>query len=210
MRPLNHDHKGDKAMNHHDHHGHALGAPDISDSFPRDTSGLPNATSPAIINLRDQDVFELRALPVRKRIGDATIRMLGYNGSIPGPTLKVAQGSEATVTFTNETDLETTVHWHGLRVDNRFDGVPEDAHQGMQPPIAPGGRFSYRLRFPDPGVYWYHPHIREDYAQEMGLYGNIVVAPSDPDYFSPVNRELTLTLDDVLIEGGDVAPFGRT
>jgi FtsP/CotA-like multicopper oxidase with cupredoxin domain len=79
----------------------------------------------------------------------------------------------------------------------------------MQSPIAPGGSFSYRLRFPDPGVYWYHPHFREDYAQEMGLYGNIVVVPGDPDYWSPVNRELTLTLDDVLIEYVDVAPFDR-
>jgi FtsP/CotA-like multicopper oxidase with cupredoxin domain len=211
MRPLNHDHEGDKAMSHHDQHGHALGAPDISDSFSRDTSGLPTATSPETINLRDQDVFELRALPVHKRIGDVVIRMLGYNGSIPGPTLRVEQGSEVTVDFTNETDLETTVHWHGLRLDNRFDGVSEGApHHGMQPPITPGGSFSYRLRFPDPGVYWYHPHIREDYTQEMGLYGNIVVVPSDPDYWSPVNRELTLTLDDILIEDGDVAPFSRT
>lgn len=92
MRPLNHDHEGDKAMSHHDQHGHALGAPDISDSFSRDTSGLPTATSAETINLRDQDVFELRALPVHKRIGDVVIRMLGYNGSIPGPTLRVEQG----------------------------------------------------------------------------------------------------------------------
>src|ERR671914_206397 len=205
-----HAHEGDSAMSYHDHHGHAPGARDTSDSFSRDTSGLPTAASPETLNLRDGDVFELRALPVRKRIGDATIRMLGYNGSIPGPTLKVAQGSEATVNFTNETDLETTVHWHGLRLDNRFDGVPEGLHHGMQPPIAPGGSFGYRLRFPDPGVFWYHPHIREDYAQEMGLYGNIVVVPSDPDYWSPVNRELTLTLDDILVEDGDVAPFART
>ena len=210
MRHPNHDHGGDKAIGHHDHHGHAPGARDLGDSYSRDASGLPAATSPQTIDLRDGDVFELRALPVRKRIGDATIRMLGYNGSIPGPTLRVDQGSEVTVDFTNETELETTVHWHGLRLDNRFDGVPEGAHRGMQPPIAPGGRFGYRLRFPDPGVYWYHPHIREDYAQEMGLYGNIVVVPGDPDYWAPVNRELTLTLDDVLIEGGDVAPFSRT
>ncbi|MDQ3658902.1 MAG: multicopper oxidase family protein [Actinomycetota bacterium] len=197
-------------MSHHDHHGHALGARDVGDSFPRDTTGLPTATSPETVNLRDGDVFELRALPVRKRIGGAMIRMLGYNGSIPGPTLKVVQGSEVTVDFTNETDLETTVHWHGLRLDNRFDGVPEGAHHGMQPPIAPGGSFGYRLSFPDPGVYWYHPHVREDYTQEMGLYGNIVVVPSDPDYWSPVNREITLMLDDILIEDGDVAPFSRT
>jgi FtsP/CotA-like multicopper oxidase with cupredoxin domain len=210
VRPLNLDYEGDKAMSHHDQHSHAPGARDISDSFSRDISGLPTAMPPETIILRDGDVFELRALPVRKQIGDAMIRMLGYNGQVPGPTLQVAQGSEMTVNFANETDLETTVHWHGLRLDNRFDGVPEGAHHGMQPPIAPGGSFNYRLRFPDPGVYWYHPHIREDYTQELGLYGNIVVVPSDPDYFSPVNRELALTLDDILVENGDVAPFGRT
>jgi FtsP/CotA-like multicopper oxidase with cupredoxin domain len=81
---------------------------------------------------------------------------------------------------------------------------------GMQPPIPVGGTFIYQLRFPDPGVYWYHPHIREDYAQEMGLYGNIIVEPSDPTYWSPVNREIALTLDDILIEDGKVAPFSRT
>jgi FtsP/CotA-like multicopper oxidase with cupredoxin domain len=72
-----------------------------------------------------------------------------------------------------------------------------------------GGSFTYRLQFPDPGVYWYHPHIREDYGQEMGLYGNIVVVPAEPDYWAPVNRELTLTLDDILLEDGRVAPFSR-
>src|SRR5918998_5476900 len=125
-----HDHEGDTTMSHHDQHGHAPGTRDISDSFSRDPTELPLATSPETIYLRDGDVFELRALPVRKRIGDAMIRMLGYNRSIPGPTLKVVQGSEVTVDFTNETDLETTVHWHGLRLDNRFDGVPEGAHHG--------------------------------------------------------------------------------
>ena len=60
----------------------------------------------------------------------------------------------------------TTVHWHGLRLENRYDGTHE-----TQPPIPVGDRFSVQATFPDPGVYWYHPHIREDYGQEMGLYG---------------------------------------
>ena len=59
-----------------------------------------------------------------------------------------------------------------------------------------GETFSYELTFPDPGVYWYHPHIREDYGQELGLYGNILVVPADPDYWPPADRELLLTLDD--------------
>ena len=72
-----------------------------------------------------------------------------------------------------------------------------------------GGTFTYRIEFPDPGVYWYHPHIREDYGQELGLYGNILVVPAEADYWPPAHRELLLTLDDVLIEDGAIAPFGE-
>src|SRR6185503_12495910 len=99
-------------------------------------------------------------------------------------------------------DLEATVHWHGLRLDNRYDGTHE-----TQAPMPPGGSFSYRLEFPDPGIYWYHPHVRQDYGQEMGLYGNIIVVPSDEGYWPPAHREIALTLDDVLIEDGRVANF---
>ena len=62
---------------------------------------------------------------------------------------------------------------------------------------------------PDPGAYWYHPHIREDYGQEMGLYGNILATPTEPDYWPPANRELLLTLDDILIEDGQIAAFSE-
>jgi FtsP/CotA-like multicopper oxidase with cupredoxin domain len=77
-------------------------------------------------------------------------------------------------------------------------------------PIPIGETFTYQLHFPDPGVYWYHPHIREDYAQELGLYGNILVVPAQPDYWPSVDREVLLTLDDILIEGGEVAAFGTS
>ena len=176
----------------------------ISDQFPRDTAGLTKARVPESVEVADGDEFDLLIAPVSKQLGDATVRMLAYNGSIPGPTLRVQQGSQIAVNVVNEGDLEATVHWHGLRLDNRYDGTPE-----TQRPMAVGESFSYRLEFPDPGVYWYHPHIREDYGQEMGLYGNIIVVPSEPDYWPPVNRELTLTLDDILLEDGRVAPFSR-
>ena len=64
----------------------------------------------------------------------------------------------------------STVHWHGLRLENRYDGVPHET----QAPIAIGETFTYRVQFPDAGCYWYHPHIREDFGLEMGLYGTIV------------------------------------
>jgi FtsP/CotA-like multicopper oxidase with cupredoxin domain len=75
--------------------------------------------------------------------------------------------------------------------------------------MAVGEKFSARVKCPDPGVYWYHPHIREDYGQELALYGNVLVEPADPDYWPAAHREVPLTLDDVLLEDGKVAPFSR-
>jgi FtsP/CotA-like multicopper oxidase with cupredoxin domain len=144
--------------------------------FPTDPSGLPEAGRPQLLELAGGDILDLRVGPVAKRLGDTTVRMLAYNGSIPGPTLKVRQGSEIIVRVENQGDLDTTVHWHGLRLENKYDGVPHET----QAPIPVGGRFTYRIQVPDPGLYWYHPHIREDYTQELGLYGNLLVVPADP------------------------------
>ena len=184
----------------------SLPPPVIDESFPTDPTGLPEATPPEVLDLADGATLNLRVAPVAKRLRDDTVRMLGYNGSIPGPTLRVQQGSEVIVNVTNDGDLDTTVHWHGLRLDNEYDGVPHET----QVPIPVGDSFTYRIRFPDPGLYWYHPHIREDYTQEMGLYGNMLVEPTDPDYWAPVDRDLVLTLDDVLLEDGKIAAFSVT
>src|ERR671934_45480 len=170
--------------------------------FPRETEGLPEARTAELIELTDGDEFDLEIRPVKKRIGDATVRMLSYNGSVPGPTLKVEQGSTVTVHVSNHGDLDATVHWHGLRLENRYDGTHE-----TQAPIPVGETFTYQVHVPDAGAHWYHPHIREDYGQEMGLYGNILVTPSEPEYWPPANRELLLTLDDILIEDGQIAAF---
>jgi FtsP/CotA-like multicopper oxidase with cupredoxin domain len=182
-------------------HGHAT----TGARLPTSTEGLPEATKPYVVELSDGDELELEIAPVRKRIGDAVVRMLAYNGSIPGPTLEVPQGGTVTVRVTNHGDLDATVHWHGLRLENRYDGTHD-----TQAPIPVGETFTYQVHCPDTGAYWYHPHIREDYGQEMGLYGNILVRPSEPDYWPPANRELLLTLDDILIEDGKVAAFSES
>ena len=180
----------------HDHTSQTTG------TFPTDTAGHPHATGPETIDVADGRAIDLRISPVAKRIGDETVRMLAYNGSVPGPAIKVQQGSEIVVDVENHGDLETTVHWHGLRLENRYDGTHE-----TQSPIAVGERFRYRLQFPDPGLYWYHPHIRQDYGQELGLYGTILVVPAERDYWPPAHRELVVTLDDILLEDGRIAPF---
>src|SRR5215204_5230346 len=186
------------------HHHHETASATI-DSFPTETDGLPAATRPEIVELADGDSFDLEIVAVAKRIAEATVRMLAYNGSIPGPTVKVPQGSTVTVHVTNHGDLDATVHWHGLRLENRYDGTHD-----TQAPIPVGETFTYQVHVPDAGAYWYHPHIREDYGQEMGLYGNILATPSEREYWPPANRELLLTLDDILIEDGKLAPFSQS
>jgi FtsP/CotA-like multicopper oxidase with cupredoxin domain len=131
--------------------------------------------------------------------------MFALNGQQPGPLLQVAQGAEVTVELTDALDQPTTVHWHGIRLDNAFDGVPDLTQRAD----APGERFTHRLRFPDAGIYWYHPHMREAIQQDLGLYGNLMVRSPRPDYFSPANREEVLMLDDFLVDENGLIPIGE-
>lgn len=174
--------------------------------FATQIDGLTEATASETVELKNGDTYELVASMVKKTINGQPIKMLAYNGSIPGPLIKVPQGAEITVNFTNNTDVETTIHSHGVRLENAFDGTPDLT----QKPIPINGTFTYKLKFPDAGMFWYHPHIREDYAQESGLYGNFLVAPPDADYWSPVNHEEALTIDDILLENGKLASFSTT
>src|SRR5512134_1914953 len=91
--------------------------------FPFATDDLPEAVPAQLVDLADGETFDLEIAPVRKRIGDATVRMLAYNGSVPGPTLRIPQGAKVYVRVSNRGDVDATVHWHGLRLDNRFDGT---------------------------------------------------------------------------------------
>lgn len=153
----------------------------------------------------DGATIQLEAKPIVQNINGSNVIMYGYNGQIPGPLIKVRQGSSIYVNFTNNLDIETTVHWHGLRLENKFDGVPVVT----QEPIQPGESFLYKLDFPDEGIYWYHPHIRDDIGQEMGLYGNILVEPAR-HMSGSVDKEAALFLDDIKInESGDIYPFNR-
>lgn len=157
--------------------------------------GLKPARAPDVVTLEPGKVFELKAQVVTQSIGGKTFRRFAYNGSIPGPLLKVRQGSEARIRFVNETDVETTIHSHGLRLDYRNDGA---VGLGQAAPVKPGESFEYVLSFPDAGVFWYHPHLREDYQQDMGLMGNVLVEPASGSFWAPVDREEVLLLDDML------------
>ena len=154
-----------------------------------------------VVSLKNGDTYTLTAGFVKKYITGQELKMLAYNGSIPGPLIKVPQRAEITLQFTNNTDVDSTIHSHGVRVDNQFDGVPDVTQKSVKP----GESFTYKIKFPDAGMYWYHPHFREDYAQELGLYGNFLVTPNTPDYWAEVDREEALFLDDILIQNGQIA-----
>ncbi len=147
-----------------------------------------------VVELQDGDTFDLTASIVKQEVGNRTVKRLAYNGQIPGPVLKVQRGAKVTVNFTNNIDMETALHSHGLRGDWKMDGaVP------ITPAIEVGESFSYELEFPDTGVYWYHPHVREDYQQELGLYGNFIV--EEDGYWNEVDQEEYLIFDDILEDG---------
>ncbi|MCA9367834.1 multicopper oxidase family protein [Candidatus Kaiserbacteria bacterium] len=147
-----------------------------------------------VVVLQDGDTFDLEASIVEQVVGNRTIKRLAYNGQIPGPVLKVEKGASITVNFTNHIDMDTSVHSHGLRGDWHMDGaVP------ITPPVGVGETFSYTLTFPDTGIFWYHPHVREDYQQELGLYGNFIV--EEDGYWGDADQEAYLIVDDMLTNG---------
>ena len=174
--------------------------PSVDPLLPGDAVAPP-ARPREEVRLATGDTLTLELGPVARTVGGRRIPGLAFNGQIPGPLIRVERGAEIVVDVRNGTAMPTAVHWHGLRLENAFDGVP-----GLtQKPIEPGARFVYRLRFPDAGLYWYHPHHREDIFQDMGLFGNIRV---DADWLPPAHREETLMLDDHLerVAYGDEAP----
>ena len=170
-----------------------------------EAASLPAARPRQVVELSDGDSLTLRATPVRREIDGRTFRMWGYNGQHPGPLLRVPRGAEIVVEFVNEIEMPSTVHWHGVRVENRFDGVPGVT----QEPVASGERFVYRVRFKDAGIYWYHPHLREDVQQDLGLYGNIRVEDADEGHYPPANREEVVTLDDLVVDDRGLFPWGE-
>lgn len=134
----------------------------------------------------------LEARPGTARLAPAEYRptpIWGYDGGVPGPTLRIKQGENISRRFLNRLPQPSTVHWHGIRIDNAMDGVPELT----QAAVAPGAAFDYAFRAPDAGTYWYHPHNRTWEQLARGLYGALVVEePDAPD----VDRDEVLLIDD--------------
>ena len=170
-----------------------------------DEERVPRVRPTEAVHVADGDSIHLTAGPVRREIGDRSFVMYGFNEQVPGPLLMAEEDATVTIIVENRTAFPSAVHWHGIRLENRFDGVPGVT----QEPIPPGETFRYEVDLPDAGTFWYHPHLREDVKQDLGLYGNLHVEARDPDHLPEVDREEFVVLDDLLVADQGLVPYGR-
>lgn len=153
-------------------------------------------------------------LPFTLRAGEASAQLLpdnypqtpvwAYNESIPGTTLRTQQGEGIQLRFENHLAEPSSVHWHGIRLENAMDGVSGLTQAGVEQ----GAHFDYHFRTPDAGTYWYHSHHRSWEQMARGLYGAMVIEEKDPP---ETDLDQVLLLDDWrLQENGEISnDFGR-
>ena len=132
----------------------------------------------------------LVAKPTTLDLGGPTVATWAYGDTAPGPLIRATAGDLVRVTLDNRLPADTTIHWHGVALRNAADGVP-----GMtQDPIHPGERYTYEFVVPDPGTYFYHPHV--GLQLDRGLYAALVV--DDPGESGDYDVEHVIVLDDWL------------
>jgi FtsP/CotA-like multicopper oxidase with cupredoxin domain len=111
-----------------------------------------------------------------------------FNGTSPGPTLRVQQGDMVVVHLVNHLSVGVTIHWHGVDVPNSADGVAGVTQDATKP----GQSYIYRFLAKDPGTYWYHSHQESFEETGQGLYGMLVVEPARPLTHDDVEMALAL------------------
>jgi FtsP/CotA-like multicopper oxidase with cupredoxin domain len=166
---------------------------------------LASASAIAIlptVSFAGQNPVRLRAESVVQQIlpdGNPATAMLGFNGAMPGPALRVARGKPVTIDVENGLDEGTSVHWHGIRIDNRMDGVP----MLTQDLINPNDTMTYRFTPPDAGTFWYHSHYMSHEQVARGMMGPLIV---EDDIVPNVDHDITVMISDwVLNEDGSLS-----
>lgn len=172
------------------------------------SSGIPDATESTGGQLLAPRIdadgalnYELVAKPVRWEIlPGVRVTAFTYNGTVPGPQLRVPYGKRVRVVVRNELSEPTSVHWHGLAVPNAMDGV-----SGVtQDAIAPGQTFTYEFdaipagRDSQGGTFFYHSHTMEDRQVGLGMAGSLVIEPPTPT--DQYDVEQTLMLGEWLLD----------
>ncbi len=171
-------------------------------------AGMAGVTGLALVRpaLATPDVLTAQRASVQLAPeGYPATEVWSYDGTIPGPLIRLPQGGRVTRQLVNALDVPTSVHWHGIRIANAMDGVA-----GLtQDAVPPGDSFDYDFAVPDAGTYWYHAHTNSMEQVARGLSGPLIIdEPTPPD----VDRDEVLMLDDWLLdpEAGQFAePFAH-
>jgi FtsP/CotA-like multicopper oxidase with cupredoxin domain len=124
-----------------------------------------------------------------------------FNGSVPGPIIKVKQGEKVTIHLKNELPKPVTIHWHGFPVPNSQDGIPGVTQNAVQP----GKTYTYQFVASVPGTYWYHSHQDSVNQLDKGLYGALIVEGQNEE---KVDKDYTLVLDDWISSGKTMDEMG--
>lgn len=132
--------------------------------------------------------LSLTAAPLTLDLGGIPAPTWGYNELVPGPEVRVRAGDVIRARFTNQLPEPTTIHWHGIALRNDMDGVPGVTQEA----VPPGGTFDYEFTLPDPGSFWFHPHV--GLQLDRGLYAPLIV--EDPREPGGYDREVNIVLDD--------------
>ncbi len=158
-------------------------------------SGAVAGPRPALVprTINGESVHELDVATTRLRIDGRATTATTINGTVPGPLIRLREGSEAVLRVRNHLEQDTSIHWHGLLVPSGMDGVPGLSFPG----IAPGEMFEYRFAVGQAGTYWYHSH--SGLQEQLGHYGPLVIDPADP-YPHAFDREFTVVLSDWTFE----------
>ncbi len=139
--------------------------------------------------------FNLSVDPIMINAGEFSRPGIGYNGASPGPTLRMREGDTATIHVTNNLEVPTSIHWHGLILPFDQDGVPGISYSG----IAPGETFTYRFPIVQSGTYWFHSH--SGFQESDGAYGSIVIEPEESKQ-NVADREYIVQLTDKHVHSG--------
>jgi FtsP/CotA-like multicopper oxidase with cupredoxin domain len=162
------------------------------------------------LTFREEDgvkVFELTTKAVRWPILDGTtITAFTYNGTVPGPMIRVTEGDQVRIVVKNELPDATTVHWHGVEVPNAMDGVPGVT----QAPIEPGESFTYEFVAKPAGTFMYHSHFEGDVQVSAGLYAPFIIDPKEPEENPPAVDQTLMISESRLRDGQTFAPMPMT
>jgi FtsP/CotA-like multicopper oxidase with cupredoxin domain len=159
----------------------------VEDELRKQFEGSYKAEAPPSTSTK---TFQLEAAPAEVNLFEGrALKVWAYNKQVPGPILRVRLGETVHIPFRNNLPQPTTIHFHGVRVPNAMDGVPGVT----QPPIPPGGTFTYHFTPKDAGTFWFHPHVRGSEQVERGLFGILVVDDAEP---RPYTRDVVWVLDD--------------